>query len=119
MGREIMVIKDREVMNYLGEIYRYSTQDITITFDVTTTSWTDSIVTFSDKDGTKIFEIENADITKSGKTISFSLSQTQTALLPEPYCLMMVNYTYTSGTKRNNSEIGYWNIYDNLHGEVI
>lgn len=114
-----MVIQDREAMEYLGDIYRYTTQDITITFDVTTTSWTDCIVTFSKPDGTKIFEILNANITKSGSEISFSLAQTDTAKLEVPYCLMMVNYKYSSGTKRNTSETGYWNIFENLHPEAM
>lgn len=114
-----MVIEGRESIEYLGDIYKYSTQDITISFDVSTTSWTDCIVTFSQPDGTKIFEILNANITKSGNDISFSLAQTDTAKLTVPYCLMMVNYKYSSGTKRNNSETGYWNIFENLHPEAM
>ena len=116
-----MIIEGREVTHYLGDIYKYSTQDMTITFDagITTTSWTDCIVTFASPDRTRIFEIAKANISFSSNTISFSLTQAQTAQLTTPYCLMMVNYTYSSGTKRNNSEEGYFNVFDNLHGRVI
>ena len=116
-----MIIEGREVTRYLGDIYKYSTQDITITFDagITTTTWNNCIVTFASPDRTRIFEIAKANISFSSNTISFSLTQAQTAQLTTPYCLMMVNYTYSSGTKRNNSEEGYFNVFDNLHGSVI
>lgn len=116
-----MLIEGREVTHYLGDIYKYSTQDMTITFDagITTTSWNNCIVTFASPDRTSIFEIVKANISFSSNTISFSLTQAQTAQLPTPYCLMMVNYTYSSGTKRNNSEEGYFNVFDNLHRSVI
>lgn len=114
-----MLIEGREVSQYLGDIYQYSTQAMTITFDTITTSWTDCIVTFSHPDGTKIFEIAKANITFNSYTISFNLSQAQTAQLSRPYCLMMVNYTYSSGTKRNNSQAGYFNVFRNQHESVI
>ena len=106
-----------EQIIHLGEIFQYSTQDIEITVDADTSSWTDAYVTFGSLEGIAVVEKGMADLTLSGGTISFSLTQAETGLLPVPKCLMQINAI--DDGKRPVSYKGSFDVYTNLHAEVI
>lgn len=118
-----MVIEGREVMPHLGDIYNWTTQNIEITFDEDTSSWTSTTVTFAKPDGTVLLEMDttNTQVTWSGSTLRVWLTQQNTKLFDEPYIIMQINFLYPrSGSlnERGATRVGYFNVFQNLKPEV-
>lgn len=110
-------------MPHLGDIYNWTTQQLEITFDVDTSTWTAVSVIFAKPDGTRLIEMldTDANVTWSGTTLRVWLTQQTTKLFDEPYVIMQINYLYPrnlSVNERGATRIGYFNVFQNLKPEV-